>query len=112
MRRFDVDWAAQPLGTVPDAQIAAALGCSVHTVRRARVRRGIRPTHAAAAERRGIDWDAQPLGREPDHAIARRLGVHPSSVGSARQRRGIAAFDPVLEIARLRAAVKRAGAGQ
>ncbi len=41
MPKQTVDWTKQPLGLVPDADLAERLGVSVHTVRRQRQRRGI-----------------------------------------------------------------------
>ena len=41
MPKQAVDWTKQPLGLVPDADLAERLGVSVHTVRRQRQRRGI-----------------------------------------------------------------------
>jgi len=107
-----VAWDDQPLGEVPDTELAKRLGVSNVAVGRARRRRGI-PSFStsafneAGADRRGgrvgIDWDAQPLGEMKDAELARRLGVHRSSVNSARRARGI----PAARAERARPEAKR-----
>ncbi len=77
------DWTAAPLGDVPDADLAAALGCSPDTVRRQRERRGI-VMHGR------VDWPrVADLGVAHDATIARRLGVHVCTVLAARRRAGL-----------------------
>ena len=42
MPKAHTDWSKQPLGLMPDSELAERLGVSVHTVRRQRLRHGIR----------------------------------------------------------------------
>lgn len=80
-----IDWSRQPLGEVPDRELAAAIGVSGSAVHAARKARGI----PACNGQKRIDWNAQPLGKEPDVLIAERLGVGRAAVSIARKRRGI-----------------------
>ena len=51
---YDVDWSAQPLGRVPDAEIARQLGMHRESVRQRRVAKGIPP---ASLRRQGYrNW--------------------------------------------------------
>lgn len=108
--RQGINWDEQPLGKIPDVELAKKLGVSNVAVGRARRRRKIpvfnhrggcyRPQGCRA----GVDWDEQPLGMEADVDIATRLGVDRSSVRSARLVRGIPAPndpDSSLRIGRL-----------
>jgi hypothetical protein len=81
-----IDWGTQPLGKVPDIEIARQLGVPNGVVWRERQCRGI-PAFRPQPE---LDWDAQPLGKVPDVELAQRLGVSNHVVGRARQQRGIA----------------------
>src|SRR3990167_4450763 len=85
-----IDWDAQPLGQVSDAEVARRLGVYPPVVGGARRRRGI-PAYRGPTDRspRGIDWDAQPLGKMTDGDLAARLGVHPSTPTNQRKKRGI-----------------------
>lgn len=81
------DWSAQPLGVVPDREIAAEMGVSLSTVRDARYRMRIRAQWVRRDDT--IDWDAQPLGRVTDREIAEALGIDRMRVCRERKRRGI-----------------------
>lgn len=81
-----IDWETQPLGAMPDGELARLLGVPAGTVRSARHCRGIAATRPA----RRWDWSAVPLGKESDSAIARRLGTSPGTVRQARVARKIA----------------------
>lgn len=85
-----IDWTRQPLGEVPDAQLARELGVHRSTVTRARRARRIRGTH----EKPRIAWDKVPLGEYPDTDIARSLGLPLYRVTQARTERGIAPWTP------------------
>jgi len=87
-----IRWDDQPLGQLPDTELAERLGVSGVAVGKARRRRGI-PAYSPTGhplsprgqgQRAGVVWDDQPLGLVPDKELARRLGVDPSSVRSAR----------------------------
>jgi len=83
-----VDWDAQPLGDVPDAELAEKLGVSKSAVLKARQQRGIKGTRPPR-KKSEIDWDAQPLGEVFDSQLARELGVDAKTVQRARNKRGI-----------------------
>jgi hypothetical protein len=85
-----IDWAAQPLGQIPDTELARRLGCSHQAVHDARRRRRI--PAAVSRQRTGIDWERQPLGQVPDAALAAALHVRVSAVTNARARRKIPGF--------------------
>lgn len=85
-----IDWIKQPLGEVPDAQLARELGVHRSTVTRARRARRIRGTH----EEPHVAWDKVPLGEYPDTDIASSLGVPLHRVTRARIERGVAAWTP------------------
>ena len=90
-----IDWRDVPLGDVPDAAIAFALGCSHGAVRKARYRLPCSGQSTVPnASPRGIRWDDQPLGNAYATDIARVLGVSPQSVHYARSVRGIDPFMP------------------
>jgi len=87
-KAMGIDWDEQPLGVVPDTEIANRFGISTTPVRNARYERGI----AAASHRwesKSIDWDSQPLGEVSDREIARTLGVAQATARRARVSRGI-----------------------
>jgi DNA-binding CsgD family transcriptional regulator len=83
-----IDWSVQPLGQLPDKQVAERLGCSTQNVQQQRVKRGL----PRAVPGTGVDWDAQPLGQIHDTELARRLGVALTAVRGARYRRRMPAF--------------------
>jgi len=83
-----VDWDAQPLGEVPDAELAKELGVSKSAVLKARQQRGSKGTRPPR-KKSEIDWDAQPLGEVFDSQLARELGVDAKTVQRARNKRGI-----------------------
>jgi len=95
--RKHINWDEQPLGKLPDIELAKNLGVSGVAVGRARRRRNIPAFNSKGGacrpqgQRAGVDWDKQPLGKEMDIDIATRLGVDRSSVRSARKARGIEA---------------------
>lgn len=84
-RRSRIDWDAQPLGQLPDMQLARRLGVSHQAVWIQRTRRRI-PVFVRGT---AIDWDAQPLGQMPDGALAAQLGCSFTAVYNARLRRKI-----------------------
>lgn len=87
MARSSINWDEQPLGKVPDRELALRLGVSENAVKLARWKRGLRNP---GSPHKHINWDAVPdLGKVPDHEIARRLGVTQPAVQSARRARGI-----------------------
>lgn len=93
--RKGIDWGAQPLGQLPDSELARQLGVSQSVVTRARRRRDIEPFSR-------IDWDAVPLGQATDAALAKALDVPATTVQYARSSRGIAPFaDHAVRPARL-----------
>lgn len=81
-----VAWHTQPLGQIPDRELAKRLGLPTRTVAAHRRRLGIAPVRTP-----GIDWSAQPLGQVVDRELAERLGVATATVAAARRRLGIAA---------------------
>lgn len=85
MTRTGINWDAQPLGKVSDAELARRNGVSAAAVFGARKRRGIK------IEGR-IDWDSQPLGQISDSELATKLGVSQSAVSQQRAHREIARF--------------------
>jgi len=88
-----IDWDAQPLGEVPDRQLARKLGVGYAVVRGRRTERKIPICKTVRhMKRKGIDWDSQPLGKKGDQEIADGLGCSSVSVCTARKRRGIPAF--------------------
>lgn len=96
-------WDDQPLGEVPDSELAESLGVPRELVYRQRHKRGIPEAHGEGVpqgqpnpsrRRRAIDWDAQPLGRVSDYELAKTLGVGSSTVHRKRQERGI---PPLIE---------------
>lgn len=96
METRSIDWDAQPLGQVPDVELAVQLGVSNNRVARERKKRGIakariRRFYSAAGRQRGsdIDWDAQPLGQVSDVTLARELEVSPYVVFRARKKRDV-----------------------
>lgn len=80
-----IDWDRQPLGKVPDRELAAELGVTPWAVAQQREKRGL----ARAPARRPIDWRKEPLGEVVDSVLAAKLGVSPSTVQRARARLGI-----------------------
>jgi predicted DNA-binding protein YlxM (UPF0122 family) len=84
-----IDWNTQPLGIVPDRELATRLGVTRQAVHNARKARGI-----ARAPRRyeQIDWEKEPLGQMPDGILAERLDVHVKHVADARHRLKIPPF--------------------
>lgn len=77
-------WETQPLGRVPDLEIAHNLSVPCHVVVRARKKLGI-----PVAPRRERDWSDVPLGTDYDHVIASHLGVSSNTVQRARIQKGI-----------------------
>ena len=78
-------WAEQPLGRVPDSEIARTLGCDRGAVSSAR-----RVRRIPQCDPGYVDWTQQPLGEETDAEIARRVGLTENGVAAARNRRGVA----------------------
>ena len=102
-----IDWDNQPLGQIPDTQLAKLLSCAPSQVTLARHRRGIPsfteltgidyPTKAA-----GVNWDKQPLGGKPDCELAWELGVSEPRVAAARRARDIQTYQSRTGIHRSR----------
>lgn len=90
-QRTQYSWAEQPLGQVPDQQIALELGCRRQTVIAVRQRLGIPPFDSTRSNK-GIEWDNVGLGLRSDADIAADFGVAQVVVTNARNRRGIAPF--------------------
>lgn len=84
-----IDWSAQPLGLVPDGEIAEAVGCGRPAVVVARQARGI-PAFQRPGRQVAYAWNEQPLGEVPDRQIAEALGCCTQAVHAARRRLGIA----------------------
>lgn len=84
-RREAIDWDAQPLGKVPDCDLAKELGVDYNLVRLARIRRGI-PINRIKG---GINWDEQPLGEISDKELAKRLNLTTGYIRATRSARGI-----------------------
>ena len=80
-KNCDIDWDAQPLGKIPDDELANELGVSLKDVIKARKERAI---SAVYVPRHKINWSEQPLGKELDSIIAQRLGVDVKIVSKAR----------------------------
>lgn len=101
-----IDWEAQPLGKMPDAELGRRLGVSADRVGRRRNAMGIdayipSTEELAARGRLGkkryeIDWTVQPLGQESDRKIGDRLGVSSSMVRKVRISMGIPAAPQVV----------------
>jgi len=81
-------WDSQPLGELPDKELAARLGVTRTAVSCARWARKI-PAYGYQKPHPDIDWDSQPLGRIPDTTIAAELGVAGPTVWEQRRKRGI-----------------------
>lgn len=79
----DIDWDIQPLGKIPDDELANELGISPETVTRARKKREV-PAAYVSPPHHDINWSEQPLGQEFDSVIAERLGVDVKIVSKAR----------------------------
>lgn len=88
--RIPIDWDSQPLGEVPDLELAKRLGVSRTLVGQQRRRRGIE-SHRQKYGLLGIDWSRQPLGSISDRKLARDLGVSFSLVQYRRKALGIPA---------------------
>ena len=88
--KSNIDWRSQPLGKVPDKELAAQLMVNVRTVGKQRRKRRIAPYYPATKAKR-INWDNEPLGKQSDLDISERLGCAKSSVSRARWRRKIPA---------------------
>jgi transposase-like protein len=84
------------LGTMPDADVAAAVGCATSTVALWRKKFGIprwkKVYHPPDIEPRHPGMSAR-LGREPDAVIAAEYGISRERVRQLRAERGIARFD-------------------
>ncbi len=86
-RSAHINWDAQPLGLMVDAELGEKLGLSGETVRLQRVARGIERYKPPKPPK--PSWDELPLGKVPDQLIAEKLGVSIQVVQSARRARGI-----------------------
>jgi len=84
-------WDLQPLGEMSDRKLAAIIGCSVATIRKKRLERGI-VSFGPVKEQYDINWDEQPLGEMTDEALAQKLNVSKSAITYQRVKRNIKAF--------------------
>ena len=82
------DWDNEPLGEIPDPQLAKMLGVTTNAVWRARKSRGIPSAHPSRLK--GIDWSSEPLGEVPDALLAWIKNVIPNVVGAMPLARNIA----------------------
>ena len=87
-----ITWDAQPLGRVPDQDLARRLGVTPGSVRQARYSRGIPAMPRGRVERLGAV-----IGEEPDAIVAHRLGLPEHCVRDARRRAGLRSrFNPAV----------------
>jgi len=86
-----MNWEEQPLGQMPDRELADILNVSHTTIRRKRIALGIKPFFRKKGT---INWDDQPLGEMPDADLARMLEVSKTAVYKQRTARGIKAYNP------------------
>ncbi len=94
-KKIDFSSVTGMVGNVPDAEIAKILACSIETVRRHRVGRGIRPLVNSQSVRpavSGVAPFAYLLGTMPDAQIARKSGCSIVAVANYRRSKGIATF--------------------
>lgn len=93
--RNRIDWDEQPLGEVPDRDLAFELGVRQPTVARQRTQRGLPPKPHPVREE-PVDWDeVEDLGVVSDLEIAVCLGVSSDTVRGARAARNIALSEHV-----------------
>lgn len=90
-RERRIDWDAQPLGQVPDVELAQRLGVSKDVVGYARRRRGIAKTPKSPERKLQRNWGTKLLGEVADVVVARALGVSRQTVWRERRKRGIGA---------------------
>lgn len=83
-KKASIDWDTQPLGQMPDKDLAVELKINYHIVRQERISRDIQP-YGLTFDR--LDWDTLLTG-EPDAVIAERIGCSGSTVWVARTKRG------------------------
>lgn len=101
-----IDWNSQPLGLMPDTNIARPLGVDHSAVRRQRVKRGI-PTYKApkpvkvkpvkvkkvkpakVKKVKPDPWVKAELGEVPDRIAASRMHVSLAAARKERLRRGL-----------------------
>lgn len=90
MSNWRINWDRQPLGKVPDSELATLLECSKQAVHQARKTRGI-PAFSEDKFHRctEIDWDTIPLGKISDYQLANIYGVAPKTIKRAREARGL-----------------------
>ncbi len=93
-KKIDFSSVTNMVGNVPDAEIAKILTCSIETVRRHRVGRGIRPLASPQSRPAvsGVAPFAYLLGTMPDAQIARKSGCSIVAVANYRRSKGIATF--------------------
>lgn len=86
-----INWAAQPLGQMPDRKLASRLHVDPKSVKAAREAAGVAPyvNPSTVGVTKGIDWDSQPIETVHYVILAKTLGVMPQNVISAAKRRGI-----------------------
>lgn len=90
--RKNIDWDKQPLGEIPDTEIAQKLGCTQSAVVHARKKRGIPAAKSNIRKLTPAEWEEQPFGLVSDVDIAKRLKVTVTAVSRQRRIRGIPAF--------------------
>lgn len=87
-----IDWDAQPLGQVSDAELAKRLGVGIQKVERERRAKKLKRYDPENSLRRlEIDWDviAPYLGKVPDDELAGKIGTTRQRVGEERKSRRI-----------------------
>ncbi len=104
--KLSIDWDQQPLGKMPDQQLANQLGCGWRSVFRARTKRKIRAwqSHSAAlVDHVPVDL----LGKVSDQNLAKEYRCRWDQVYKQRVRYGIPAFCPPSLSARRRSCGSR-----
>ena len=81
-----IDWDAQPLGQISDAELARRLDVTPTAVGIARNKRGIQGLRTKPSV---IVWTKKLFGKSTDAALAKRLGVSKGCVSTARKRLGM-----------------------
>ncbi len=86
-----IDWDSQPLGKMPDVELARLLGVTATAVGIARNKRGI---PGIRKKKKNISWSADLFGKSTDSELAHRLGVSKGTVSIARKRLGLKKLSP------------------
>jgi hypothetical protein len=91
-------WEKEPLGLVPDRELALKLGVSESKVGIIRRKFQIETFKEKNNIRSHIDWDLQPLGQISDNKLGKQLGVSYNIVGAEIKKRNIPSFRSTFEI--------------